>query len=138
MKNPLKLKIIRRDNKIFIIRITLYIISGSLKCHIILRDDPEKPHSHPWNFTSWLFLGAYREILYTPMGQFTGRFQGIFTGLDDKHVIEYIDHHPFKVIKRTCTELHKIELYRVFGRCIQCNTLGYYTDKKQSWDFKRN
>jgi hypothetical protein len=130
MRNPLKLKIIRRDNMIFIIRITLYIFNGSLKCHIILRDDPEKPHSHPWNFTSWLFLGAYREILYTPKKQMDVLYR-------DKYDVEHISHWPFTLISRECNQLHKIQLYKVFGRCIPCITIGYYTDKVQEWAFKR-
>jgi hypothetical protein len=107
----MKFKVIKQKGKIFLIRFSIPMKSGSLKTHVILNDDQDGAHKHPWDFSSFLLFGAYKEIV------------------DGK----LIKHFPFTMVKRLCTENHKVILYRVLGIRIPCVTIGFYSKKIQPW-----
>ena len=107
----MKFKTIRKGGTVFLHRVNLYIKKGSIKIHLIMDDDKEDAHMHPWDFNSFLFLGAYKEIV------------------DGK----LFKHLPFTLVRRKCTEKHQVKLYRIFGLKIPCLTIGRYSEKKQQW-----
>lgn len=107
----MKFKVIRRGKKIFLFRLSFPTKTGSIKIHLILSDDTDHPHMHPWDFKSFLLLGAYKEIV------------------DNKSH----RHWPFAIVKRKSTEHHQVFLYKVFGVRIPCLTIGKYTKKIQPW-----
>lgn len=107
----MRFKIVRINKKVFLIRLSFAVKNGSIKIHLILRDDTEEPHMHPWNFSSFLLLGAYKEIV---------------DGVLHKH-------WPFTLIRRKCNQRHQVILYRIFGLRIPCLTIGKYTKKIQPW-----
>lgn len=44
-----------------------YHVTGNTRLHLIRRSDPQPdPHDHPWDFTTTLLAGSYRE--WTPHG----------------------------------------------------------------------
>ncbi len=107
----MKLKIIRKGGTIFLLRWTLYIKGGSIKVHLILDDDKEQAHMHPWNYSSFLLLGAYKELV------------------DGKE----FRHFPFTLVRRKCTEKHQVKLYRIFNLKLPCLSIGRYSKKIQPW-----
>lgn len=111
MKRLVKFKKIVKQGKVFLYRINIYIKKGSIKIHLIMNDDIGEPHKHPWDFSSFLLFGAYKEFL---------------DGNDLKH-------KPFSLLKRDKNQIHKVTLYRIFGVKIPCITVGRYSEKKQSW-----
>ena len=107
----MKFKIITRGGRIFLIRISIPTTRGSIKVHLILSDDKENPHMHPWNYVSFLLLGAYKEIV---------------DGKLKKHL-------PFTVVRRRANERHQVILYRLFGVGLPCLSIGVYSRKLQRW-----
>jgi hypothetical protein len=107
----MKLKVIKQSGQIFLIRLSLPIKNGSIKIHVLLNSDIGYAHKHPWNFTSILVFGAYKEIL------------------DGK----LLKHGLFSKIKRKASERHKVILYKIFGASIPCITIGKYSKKIQPW-----
>jgi hypothetical protein len=107
----MKLKIIREDGRVFLIRVSIPFGKKSVKVHVILNDDKGKPHKHPWDFKNILLVGAYKEEV-------------------DRN---FFLHKPLTIIKRKAYQRHLISLYRVFGIRIPCVTLGLYSEKKAPW-----
>ena len=107
----MKFKVIKQRGRVFLIRLSLPAKKGSFKIHIIVNDDQDGAHKHPWNFSSFLLFGAYKEVV------------------DGK----LIKHLPFTLVKRSCTEKHKVLLYRIFGMKIPSVTVGLYSKKIQPW-----
>ncbi len=107
----MKFKIIRRNGKIFLFRLSFPTKKGSIKVHLILSDDTDHPHKHPWSFKSLLLLGSYKEIV---------------NGKLYKHL-------PFTLVNRKETDYHQVILYRLFGFRLPCLTVGKYTKKIQPW-----
>lgn len=108
----IKFKRITQDEDVFLYRVSLKFRQGtSWKLHIIVGDDKGEPHQHPWNFTSFLLLGAYKELVEEKM----------------------IRRWPFQIVKNECTEKHKVLLYRLLGYKIPCVTVGKYSEKIQPW-----
>ena len=75
-------------------------------------DDKSEPHTHPWDFKSFLIL-PYRE------------------NLDG---VNY-NHFPFTLLNRSMNQKHRITLYRIFGFKIPALTIGFYGKKKQLCSF---
>jgi len=123
----LKFKTIRRtvDNKRFLFRLSLYFTWGSIKAHLIIRDDIDTPHTHPWNYKSLLIV-PYKETTFTPLVSKSGQ-QGTL-------VMRYA-YWPLKVIRRDCKTAHTTSLYRFFGIPIPALTIGFYSNKKQLCSF---
>lgn len=96
----------------FLNRISVYTKNGSIKVHLMVGDDKSQPHTHPWDFKSFLIL-PYKENL---------------DGIDYNHA-------PFTLLKRTMNQRHRITLYRCFGVNIPALTIGLYTKKKQLCSF---
>lgn len=111
----MKLKFIRRNGKLFLIRLSIPIKNGSIKVHLLLNDDTEDPHKHPWNFNSLLFLGAYKEIVNGKLYR----------------------HLPFTIVRRKNYERHQVILYRLGGMKIPCITIGKYSKKLEPWCEKK-
>lgn len=64
--------------------------------HQICKSDMElDPHDHPWNFTSIILEGAYRERVWYP------------PNFDELH---YFDHYSGDVIEHKAEDAHKITL----------------------------
>src|SRR5688572_20554125 len=53
--------IISNQGNIFLRRLSLYLPKGSLKLHLITGDDSDVYHTHPWDFTSFILFGGYKE-----------------------------------------------------------------------------
>lgn len=103
----------------FIRRISFYLKKGSIKIHFITSDDNDEPHTHPWDFKSFLII-PYKETLHLHT-----------TG---KKMIEF-RHKVFTMIERDAMDNHKTSLYRIFGIKIPALTIGYYGEKKQLCSF---
>ncbi len=106
-----KYKLITKGGATFLHRFSFKVGDGSYKIHIILNDDVDDPHVHPWEFISFLAVGAYKEIV------------------DGK----LIRHLPFSFVRYDRTKRHKVLLYRAFGLRIPCITIGRYSAKVQPW-----
>lgn len=108
----LKFKAIRKQGRLFLFRASLQLADGgSVKAHLILNDDLDGAHKHPWNFTSFMLLGAYTE-------EVDGRIEA---------------HRPFSLVRRYFYERHRVILYRV-GPCrLPCITVGRYSAKMEPW-----
>lgn len=68
--------------------------SQNVYLHRILRDDDDRAlHDHPWDNTSLLLVGRYREI--TPQGSFVREAGSlVFRRATDAHRLELIDGEP--------------------------------------------
>ncbi|OXM49670.1 hypothetical protein [Amycolatopsis alba] len=107
-----QLKVIRKRGKIFLYRLSWRTRDGgSFKIHLIVQDDVDRAHRHPWNFTSFALLGAYKETV------------------DDVTVA----HRPLTLIRRRADQRHRVLLYRLFGYPLPCLTVGRYSPKLQPW-----
>lgn len=106
-----KYKIIKKKGKIFLHRLSLPTPKGSIKIHLILNDDLEYAHIHPWKFTSLLLVGAYKE-------EVNGKI---------------VKHWPLSIVRNDLDRRHKVLLYRLFGIPIPCLTIGIYSKKLQRW-----
>ena len=107
----MKFKTIKRNGKVFLYRVSIPLKKSSIKIHLLLRDDTDEPHRHPWSFKSFLLLGAYKEIVDGKLHK----------------------HWPFTLINRNVNEYHQVILYRFLGLRIPCLTVGKYTKKIQPW-----
>lgn len=105
-----KYKTIISKGKLFIVRLSFYLKDkSSYKLHLILDDDYDEPHSHPWNFKSIILFGGYYE--------------------DDKK------YSMFKTNTKLYHEKHKIKLFRFLGFKIPTITLGKYSPKIELCSF---
>lgn len=78
--------------------------------HRILRDDDDRAlHDHPWENTSYVIAGSYREI--TPDGTFIRQ--------------------PGDIVRRAATALHRLEL--IDGA--PCISLFFTGTKERDWGF---
>ena len=109
----MKFKKIYSQGKLFLIRIAFYRPWGSWKFHIILNDDADEPHSHPWDFTSFILFGGYKEEC-------------------DGNIKNY---RTFSLNKKCYHEKHKTKLFRLFGRKIPAITIGKYGKKQTLCSF---
>lgn len=116
----IKTKTIRPDGKTpFLRRLSVNYKGKSLKIHWITASDNDEPHTHPWNFKSFLIIPYKEELHYK----------------DGNGLIGSINHPIFKVVNRTMYQLHKTKLYKVFGFEIPALTIGLYGEKKQLCSF---
>jgi len=106
-----KYKVITKRGKVFLHRLSFPIPGGSIKFHLILNDDVDEPHIHPWEFTSFLAIGAYKELV-------------------DGSIIRHL---PFSIVRNDKYRRHKVFLYRFFGIPLPCVTIGIYSKKIQPW-----
>jgi hypothetical protein len=114
MKLPIglpKFKTITKQGRVFLFRLSIPSWTGSLKVHLIVNDDVGDPHIHPWTFTSFLAIGAYKELV---------------DGAEVRHL-------PFAFVKTDRLKRHKVILYRVLGIKLPCLTIGKYSTKIQPW-----
>jgi hypothetical protein len=108
----LRFKIIRKRGRVFLYRISYGTANGgSIKTHLIVNDDLDGAHKHPWNFTSFTLLGAYKE-------EVDGRIEA---------------HRPLSFVRRHANERHKVVLYRLLGHPLPCLTVGRYSPKIEPW-----
>lgn len=85
----------------------------SIKLHRIWRKDfGRELHDHPWNFTSFIMTGGYREHLYRD-----GRHQHKRT-------------RPFQLVCRTMADRHRID--EIFDPCW---TLVVCGPRRKDWGF---
>jgi hypothetical protein len=114
----MKFKTIHSNSNSFIKRLSLYFKNGSIKLHIILSDDQDAPHSHPWNFTSIILFGGYIEEV-----------------LMSDNSIQKKEFRLLNVNKKKYYQKHKLSLKRIFGIKIPCITVGWYSNKIQLCSF---
>src|ERR1700722_2050732 len=57
-RQQVKFKTIVKRGRVFLHRLSIPFRRGSIKLHLILNDDYGDPHIHPWEFWSFLLLGA--------------------------------------------------------------------------------
>ena len=107
-----KFKKIMSDGLPFLRRLSVYHKKGSIKFHLMTNDDKCQPHTHPWDYVSFLIL-PYREWL-----------DGI-----------QLYHSPFSLLRRQTNQRHRITLYRFMGIKIPAFTIGNYGNKKQLCSF---
>jgi len=109
-----KRKTIFSQGKPFIKRLSVYLQDkSSFKLHLILNDDLDEPHTHPWDFTSLILFGGYTEESNGQKKKY---------GFLRKNVKL---HHAS----------HKITLFRVLGFKIPTITIGKYSKKLQLCSF---
>lgn len=108
----------------FIYRWSIALKEGSIKVHLILNDDKDEPHTHPWDFTSLMIL-PYKEIVMPPDGSFGMSY-------DDAREER---HYMFETVKRTHDQRHAVQLYRFMGMRIPALTIGRYSKKNTLCSF---
>lgn len=132
----LKFKIIKNNcNKSFLYRISLYLKKGSIKLHIITGDDSKVFHTHPWNFTSFILFGGYKEQtkpLYLCHFDTYGYIQSSIIELYSYETKKY---RIFSINRKKYNEEHRVELFRLFGIKIPCITIGFYSNKIELCSF---
>jgi hypothetical protein len=106
-----KFKAITNNGRAFLYRLSFPFRYHSIKFHLIVNDDVGEPHIHPWQFTTFLLLGAYKEMV-------SGR---------------QVRHLPLSLVRYGVNKRHKVKLYRVLGFKIPCLTVGVYSKKIQPW-----
>jgi len=105
-------KILKTD-RLFLHRLSFKLADGSsIKFHLIVNDDLDGSHVHPWDFTSFMLIGSYKEVL------------------TDGSVRK---NRPLTLVRHRAEERHEVLLYRLFGRRIPCLTVGRYGVKRQRW-----
>ena len=117
-KNLFKTKTIFSGGKPFLKRLSLYLSKGSIKLHIIINDDMDEHHSHPWDFESVIIFGGYHEEILN----------------EDKT----IDKKTFRigdVNQKRHYQKHKTKLFRFLGFKIPAITIGKYSDKLELCSF---
>lgn len=107
----MKFKTIKTKKTIpFIKRLSFYKKDGSsYKFHLILNDDLDEPHDHPWDFSSIILFGGYVE--------------------------ENITYGWLDVNMKFHFQKHKIRLRRFLGFKVPTITFGIYSEKKQLCSF---
>lgn len=106
-------QIIQGNGKLFLRRISFYLKEGSIKLHIITGDDCDEPHSHPWDFKSFILFGGYKE--------------------DCEGIVK--EYRTFSVNKKIHHQKHKTTLFRLFGFKIPAITVGIYSKKLKLCSF---
>lgn len=114
----IKYKTVLSRGNSFIHRLSIYFIGGSVKLHLFLDDDKDDPHSHPWDFTSLILFGGYKEYVEIDNEGIEVKTYGFFAKNIKKHY-----------------QKHKVQLRRLFGIKIPCITIGWYSQKKQLCSF---
>lgn len=112
-------KNIKNNEKTFLFRLSQNLKKGSFKLHLII-DDDIKPHNHPWDFTSLILFGGYKETSYLYDKEKDTKYEF------SRQEFGWLS----KNIKKSNT-YHLITLRRLFGIKIPCLTIGYYSEKKQ-------
>lgn len=97
---------IMQDDKLYLRRWYLgpKLFGRRVYLHKICMSDTDRdPHSHPWDWTSIILRGSYRETRYVPT-----RYGDNPTLL----AIEYADetYFPLNVLQRNAGTIHKLEL----------------------------
>lgn len=119
------IKKIYQEGKLYLLRFSFPIKTGTIKVHIIFQDDKEEPHTHPWNFISFLII-PYKELIVRKIE---------FMGDVEMQFYSKYKHYPFKILERDKNQLHKVSLYRILGIKIPAITIGKYGHKTQLCSF---
>jgi hypothetical protein len=134
----LKYKVIKTlNNIVFLKRISIYLKNGSsIKLHLILHDDLDEPHTHPWDFKSLLII-PYKEDLYNNklVGAFDPAFDINNVNIFSIHQLIKYNHKPFTIVNRYHKDSHRTTLYTIFGIKIPALTIGIYSKKLQLCSF---
>lgn len=109
-------KNIKNNGKTFLYRLSCKYKKGSIKVHLIM-DDDISTHTHPWNFTSIILFGGYKETSYLPP---------IDAWCFEKKVYGWLS-----INKKQMNTEHIVKLRRIFGIKIPTLTIGIYGEKKQ-------
>lgn len=103
-----------------------YVYRGKRRPHIylhhIVRSDYERAcHDHPWDFTSLILTGGYREHIATVL-PLDNRVEEVY--------LSYRDKHAGSIVSHTCTDLHRLELKKPMW------TLVFTGHRKRDWGFQ--
>jgi len=115
------IKKIYQEGKLYLLRFSWPIKSGTIKLHIIFQSDNEEPHTHPWNFKSLLLI-PYKEEIYIQNDKISAF----------KEIKRYI---PFTLVSRDKDDIHRVKLYKILGMTIPAITIGKYGHKVQLCSF---
>lgn len=100
----LSFKLVRSGGKLFILRASLRRPTGSFKLHLILDDDQDGGHTHPWDFKSLVLFGGYYEL---------GQLYGFL-----------------RINTKKAEEFHETKLRRFLGFKVPTLTIGWYGPKR--------
>lgn len=110
-------KTIRSGGSSFIHRLSFYTKTGSIKINLIVDDDKDAPHTHPWDFTSLLII-PYQEFVWRE-----GDAAPLGPGMYEER------HRMFSVVRHHHKDRHRVKLYRFLGIPIPALTIGSYSKK---------
>jgi len=133
----LKFKQIKNTlGKVFLNRLTIYLPKGSLKLHIITGDDSPEYHNHPWDFTSFVLFGGYKEYIYIPNRELSvDLIKWHYLHTRNNMITLLYKRRMFSINKKHHNQQHRVELFKLFGFKIPAITIGYYSDKLQLCSF---
>jgi hypothetical protein len=153
-----KYKPIKNDDKTtFLHRLSFYLKKGSIKLHIITGDDSPVFHTHPWDFTSFILFGGYKEYIKFPWDtnvhwtnslsppQAYRAAERVMKQMDKRPFMSDIEdttglifgwkHRIFSINKKHHEQLHRVELFKVLGIKIPAITIGFYSEKLELCSF---
>ena len=125
----IKFKKIYSNKKLFLLRLTMYLRKGSFKIHLMLNDDTEFPHNHPWDFKTLLII-PYKEDIYEKNEDALIPYYD-YEVLANSTNKQSFNHKPLTYLKRTKDHIHLTTLYKISKYKIPALSIGYYSDKKQ-------
>lgn len=95
---------------------------GCIYLHKIMRSDMDQdPHDHPWNFTSIILKGGYREHTYI-----------WWTDQNTRLGVISHDVKPLNVIRHRAEDIHQVKLY---GNEDPAWTLVFRGTYRRHWNF---
>jgi hypothetical protein len=134
-----KFKIIKNNSLMpFLYRLSLYFKNGSIKLHVITGDDSKVFHTHPWDFTSFILFGGYKEwqeVIDHQSYIDWYRIKGMDNSSEYNRINIKYHYRTFSINKKLHTELHRVELFKLFGIKVPCITIGFYSNKIELCSF---
>lgn len=119
-KRPLiTTKLVLSGGEPFIFRISLNFKKGSIKLHLIVNDDQDGLHTHPWDFTSFILFGGYFEETSNSCQNYN-MFSINRKKYNEQHCIKLKRFLSFKIPTLTIGRYSK-----KFALCSHCQPYGY-------------
>jgi len=126
----IKFKTIKSGGNSFIKRLSVYLKNYSIKVHLILDDDKDEPHTHPWDFKSLLLIPYKEFVVWNTPGPelYSNPLKWSYYGMTTHW-------RMFDIVNRKHNEKHAVSLYRIWGKKIPALTIGIYSKKLQLCSF---
>ncbi len=125
----MKCKLTRQNAEPFLFRASWKWKAGSIKLHIILKDDTGELHTHPWDFTSLILFGGYVETTFEERQEIIDLQKEFYLGFDP-----YYNDKTYgwlSINRKIANKYHRVSLRRLWGIKIPAITIGIYGEKKQ-------